>query len=90
MNVQETIDLGNGHQLEIPLNDIGPIIEAVAQRDLLDAATTARLIAVLAASLTRRIKADEPPSLTALMERVTEENRHAAVETGPAVGNEAW
>ncbi len=92
MNVQETIDLGNGHLIEIgiPMNDLGPLVAAVARRDILDPSTTAELIETLAASLARQLNTSSPPSLSSLLERVTDENRHGEVETGPAVGNEAW
>jgi antitoxin MazE len=33
---------------------------------------------------------DVGPTLEELLSGVTEENRHGAVGTGPAVGNEAW
>ena len=115
MDVRETIDLGNGHLIEIgsatwdsaqtsirshyptangssnsphsseiPLADVAPIVTAIAQHDLLGIATAAKLIELLAASLARRVEAASPPSLQKLLERVTEENCHAAVETGPA------
>lgn len=74
---------------EIPLGDLEPIMVAIAQRDLLDDATTARLIEALAASLARRVGTPAPPPPQQLLDRVTERNRHAEVETGPAVGNEA-
>ena len=118
MKVQDTIDLGNGHLIEIgdaswdgsqisvrnryptsnggfsprspseiPLSDIGAIVTAIAQRDLLDVTTITRLIAALTAS---RDRLTGSPSLKSLLDRVTDENRHAEVQTGPAVGNEAW
>lgn len=30
------------------------------------------------------------PTLQQLLDRVTDENRHAEIDTGPAVGNEVW
>lgn len=74
---------------EIPLSDLAPIVMAVAQRDLLDPATTARLIEALAASLMRR-SGPPVPSLQRLLEQVTDENLHPEVETGPAAGRETW
>lgn len=72
---------------EILVSDIGAIVGAVAERDLLDADTLTRLIAILTASRDRLTGA---PSLQSLLDRVTDENRHAEVRTGPAVVNEAW
>lgn len=34
--------------------------------------------------------AQEPISLDALLTQITVENLHREVDTGPAVGNEAW
>lgn len=72
---------------EIPLGDLGAIVGAVAERDLLDIDTLTRLIEVITAS---RDRLNGAPSLQSLLERVTDENRHAEVQTGPSVGNEAW
>jgi len=33
---------------------------------------------------------ESPPTLEQLLENVTEENRHHEVDTGPAIGEEAW
>ena len=33
---------------------------------------------------------ESPPTLEQLLENVTEENRHREVDTGPAIGEEAW
>lgn len=54
-----------------------------------DAATTARLLEALAASLTRQSNPDEV-SLARLLDRITGENLHAEIESDPAIGNEAW
>ena len=72
---------------EIPLSDLGAIVGAVAARDLLDIDTLTRLIRILTASRDRLTGA---PSLQSLLDRMTEENRHEEVQTGPAVGNEVW
>lgn len=121
MKVQDQVDLGNGHLIEIgqstwddgeisvrnryptanggynwnssseiPLNDLRPIVEAIAERDLFDVSTTALLIEVLAASLTRRLQPVPQVSLDDLLAGVTEENCHAEVDTGNSVGEEAW
>ena len=118
MKVQDTIDLGDGHLIEIgdaswdgsqtsvrnryptsnggfgprssgeiALGDLPAIVTTVAQRDLLDVATITSLIAALTAS---RDRLNGSPSLKSLLDRVTDENRHSEVQTGPAVGNEAW
>ena len=113
IKVQDTLDLGNGHLIEIgdgswdrsqksvrnrhpasngvfseiPLGDIGAIVTAVAERDLLDVRTLTRLIDSLIASCDRITGS---PSLQSLLDRITDENRHAEIHTGPAVGNEAW
>ena len=88
MGGSDTIDLGNGRLVEI--GDLGSIVDAVANRDLLDIPTVARFIEALAASLRRRAALPAPPSLQSLLDRVTDENRHAEIRTGPAVGNEVW
>ena len=119
MKVQDEVDLGNGHIIEIgqatwddaetsvwnryptsngglsprgsseiPLADLNPILKAVADRDLLDLATTAQLIEALAASLTRR--ASSPSSLQTLLDKITDDNIHKEVDTGAAIGNESW
>jgi len=37
------------------------------------------------------VPVSEPsPTLEELVAGITEENRHAEVDTGPAIGNEAW
>jgi antitoxin component of MazEF toxin-antitoxin module len=72
---------------EIPLGDIGAIVDAVAKRDLLDVGTLTRLIKALSAS---RDRLTGTPSLQSLLDRVTDENRHSEIQTGPAVGNEVW
>ena len=33
---------------------------------------------------------DTPPKLKAMLNQVTKENLHAEVNTGPAIGREAW
>ena len=88
MIVQDKIDLGNGQLIAI--GDLGAIVDTVASRDLLDVPTVARLIEALAASLRRRAAPPAPLSLQSLLDRVTDENRHAEVQTGPAVGKEVW
>ena len=35
-------------------------------------------------------RTDEAPTLESLLAKVTKDNLHAAVDTGEAVGNEAW
>ena len=121
MKAQETIDLGDGHQIEIgkatwdetqtsvrnryldstqnvnsrrsseiALADLSPIFKVIAERDLLDVATTTELIQTLAASLARRTATAAPTSLEELLTGVTKENCHAEVETGEAVGKELW
>ena len=121
MKVQDTINLGNEHVIEIgdatwdssqtsvrnryptsnggfsprssseiPLGDLGPIVTALAQRDLLDIATITQMIETLAASLGRLVGKRKLKPLQELLDRVTDENRHAEIKTGPAVGNEIW
>ena len=75
---------------EISLGDLGAIVDAVAERDLLDVVTISRLIEALVASLARRATTLALPSLQSLLDRVTDENRHSEIQTGPAVGNEVW
>ena len=88
MNAPNTIDLGNGRHIEI--SDVGSIVDAVASRDLLDVPTVTRFIEALSGSLRRRNASIASVSLQSLLDRVTDENRHAEVQTGPSVGNEAW
>ena len=77
----------NGGGAEIPLRDLAATVIAVVEQDLLDVATVTGLIAALSAS---RDRLNGSPSLRSLLDRVTDENRHAEVQTGPAVGKEVW
>ena len=117
MKVNNQIDLGNGHVIEIgqstwdesitsvrnlyqnsngnspgsgeiPIDDLGSILKAVAECDLLDVADTVQLIEILAASLSRRTSF--PTSLQTLLEKVTEDNIHTELDTGTAIGKESW
>jgi hypothetical protein len=87
MEVRESIDLGDGHLIEIggatwdteatsvrnryptstggfsprssseiPLHDFEPMMVVIAARDLLDVASTARILAALAESIARRTR----------------------------------
>ena len=52
--------------------------------------TTLSCTSLIAALTASRDRLTGSPSLKSLLDRVTDENRHAEVQTGPAVGNEVW
>jgi hypothetical protein len=87
MEMQDTIELSNGHQIEI--SDVAPLVTAVSERDLLDVATTTQLVEALRASLARR-QHKPAQTLAELLSQVTDDNIHAEVDMGPPVGKEVW
>lgn len=71
-------------------NGLGLLIPSVYSRELgISEASTVEL-RVVKSSLVIKPRPERKPELKKLLARINEGNLHAAVETGRAVGNEAW